>query len=269
MRNQSPGRPARRPSGSPGTARPSPRIRPRIRPRPRGATGLALLATTLVVAVSALMVTSCGSRLRSTAVALHPNGQRPAATPPTDPANPGSIRRTPVDVSRVLVAPRGFEALRPDQLSGPVDGPADLLPVLPDAGMDPAPLVAGGFVAGYIRVWRASQVASDPSGQRLPPTTLMTAAVLRFRTPADAEAALGLIRQHGRVSGEQEFGVPAQLPSGYGSYRKVASTAPGYRYGVLWVRGTDLLDLAVTYPQPASATQVVSLATAQDGALGG
>jgi hypothetical protein len=59
------------------------------------------------------------------------------------------------------------------------------------------------------------------------------------------------------------------MAGGYGTFRRVASTAQQYRYGVLWTHGTDLLDLAVSYPQVASSAQVVGFATAQDRALRG
>jgi len=212
----------------------------------------------LAVVVAGLTLGACGE------------GSAAQGSAPTGPA-PVSMSAASEDASAgladVLIQPAGFTAMANDPLGGPIASPDDVHRVFADHPEDPQEILIHHFTGGYVRNWTRGGPTPPPLSTAIPSTTVFSAIVLEFASPADARAVVGYFRQRNVADGYALFPVPAQLADGYGGRVQQGPDVPSSLYAVAWTRGNRVFDVAVNYTDPpAGPDEVIAQAVAQDRA---
>lgn len=178
-----------------------------------------------------------------------PSPSQRASAPVEDAAN----------LSNLLVPPSGYVDIDGDPLSGPFDR-SGVRYLLAEHPGDSHMVLEHGFVAGFLRGWRAPPSADGSSPV---PVTSVTGLVLSFDTPEHARVVLEYFRTNDVADHYELFGVPAALTAGYGVHKADASA--GAALGVAWVDGIHLFNVMIMADDPSVARQhVIDLALRQN-----
>ncbi|MEU1755631.1 hypothetical protein ABZ436_23640 [Micromonospora matsumotoense] len=224
----------------------------------------------LVLAVAVLL----GAAACDGATRPPPTGDGGRGTPSPTPLSPDPPSPTssadappstdPTDLSAVLRRPAGYTGVPGDPLAGPI-GRADLGTIFVERPGDPAAVARHGFVAGHLDNWKTPVSGLDPGQPAIGDTTLLTAVVLRFDSPAHATAMGGYFDRP--TEGYRRFAVPTTLRHGYGFRRGPDEVDISY-LSITWVHGAFLLQLVLQQTgAPPAPDRVIALAVAQDRRL--